>query len=174
MRQEDECARKADMAKLAGVVEPQRVHVWEDAFHTLYVSVDGKEFSNVRAVRAFPLSGKADYVSFLDENNREVALVAHPHKLDKDSRRTLEEALERMYYVAKIKRIEKITEEMGVAHWQVLTDRGYAAFEVVDRQNIRRLGEGRYLIVDADGNRFEIEDISKLDPRSQLLVQSEI
>jgi len=170
----DKCARKADTAELAGVVEPQRVRVWEDAFHVLYVSVDGKEFANVRAVRAFPLSGKADYVSFLDENNREVALLAHPHKLDRDSRRTLDRALERMYYIAKIRRIERITEKMGVAHWQVLTDRGYAAFEVVDRQNIRRLGGGRYLVVDADGNRFEIEDISRLDPRSQLLVQSEI
>ena len=167
-------AKEADTVELAGVVGPERVRVWEDAFHVLYVSVDGEEWSNVRAVRAFPISGKADYVSFLDEKNREVLLLANPHKLDKESRRTLHKALDRMYYVAKIRRIESVTEKMGVGHWEVLTNRGYAAFEVVDRQNIRRLGGERYLILDADGNRFEIEDITGLDPRSQALVQSEI
>ena len=63
---------------------------------------------------------------------------------------------------------------MGVSEWEVKTDRGYAKFEVVDRtEHIRKLPGGRVMIVDADGNRFEIEDVSRLDERSQTLVRTE-
>jgi hypothetical protein len=154
-------------------VEPEQVRVWEDAFHILHVRVNDAEYHDVRAVRVFPISGRADYVSFLDEKGKEVALLARPHKLDKESQRALEKALGRMYYVAKILRVDHISDTMGVTHWQVLTDRGYAAFEVVDRQNLRKLPRGRFIIVDADGNRFEIEDINELDSRSQAWVFSE-
>ena len=156
------------------VVEPHRVRVREDAFQKLCVSVDGEERTSVRVRKVFPLSGKADYVSFLSEKNKEVALVANPHNLDKDSRSALDAALARMYYVAKIQRVDSVKEKMGVGQWKVMTDRGYAAFEVVDRRNIRKLPGRRVVIADADGNRFEIEDVAKLDQRSQNLVFSEI
>ncbi len=156
------------------LVMPEQVRVWQDAFHRLHVSVDGQQHQNVRPRRAFPLSGKADYVSFLNEEDDEVALLAHPHDLDKESRRALEEALAKVYYVAKITRVDDIRETMGVTHWQVQTDRGYAAFEVVERHNIRTLPGGRLLIVDVDGNRFQIDDTGALDERSQTLIHSEI
>ena len=156
-----------------GLVQPERVRVWEDEFHVLHVSLDDEQYDDVRAVRVFPVSGRADFVSFLNDRAKEILLLAHPHKLDKASRKALAQALERMYYVAKIVRVDHISETMGVTHWQVMTDRGYAAFEVVDRQNIRKLPRGRYIIVDADGNRFEIEDVDQLDPRSQSWVFSE-
>ena len=165
---------EAERIARAGASMPGQVRVWEDQFKVLHVSVGGQDFSKVRAVRAFPVTGKADYISFLDETNKEVVLLAHPHKLDKESRHALERALTAMYYVAKIKRIDSITEIMGVTSWQAQTDRGFATFEVVDREYIRKLAGGRYLITDADGNRFEIEDVTRLDPRSQSVAQSEL
>ena len=161
-------------ADAANVIGPERVRFWEDSFRICHVSVDGNEFTDVRPVRAFPISGKADYVGFLDKNGKEVALVAHPAKLDKESRKTLDRILGRMYYVPKILSIQSIAETHGVSYWQVLTDRGYASFEVIDREYIRKLGGGRLLIIDVDGNRFEIEKASKLDARSRELLHSEI
>ena len=165
---------EAERLSRAQAVLPERVRVWEDGFRVLHVSLDGQDFSKVRAVRAFPVTGRADYVSFLDEANKEVVLLAHPHKLDKESRAALEQALMKMYYVAKITRIDSVTEIMGVTNWEAQTDRGYATFEVVDREYIRKLPGGRYIIADADGNRFEIEDITRLDSRSQSIAQSEL
>lgn len=156
-------------------VSPRRVRLWEDAFHVVHVDVDGRETHDVQARRVFPLSGKADYISLIGADGAEVVLVAHPHRLDKQSRRCLERMLDRMYYVARILRVDDITESMGVSQWSVLTDHGYAVFEVVNRQShIRGMAGGRYLITDADGNRFEIEALRKLDPRSQTLVMTEI
>jgi len=170
-----ESLSEEEKLELAGAVQPERVRVWEDEFHVLHVSVDGEVSSKVRPVRVFPISGKADYVSFLDEKDKEVCLLARPDRLDKESRRILEHALARMYYTPKILRVDRISEVMGVATWDVMTDRGYASFEIVDRRHhIRALPGGRYVLSDADGNRFEIEDIKALDPRSQALVHSEV
>ncbi len=160
-------------ADMVGVVEPDRVRVSEDELRRLNVTVDGQEHQDVRAVRAFPLSGKADYVSFLNEQGKEVTLLAHPSKLDKESRRVLNAALERMYYVARILQIFSIRETMGISQWEVMTDRGYAAFEVVNRERIRRLPGRRYLLADVDGNRFEIRDEAQMDERSRSLLASE-
>jgi len=155
-------------------VQPERVRLWEDAFHVLHLSVDDKEYQNVHARRTFPLSGNVDYISFLDEKDKEVALVVRPHKLDEASQQALERALDRMYYVARIIRVDEITETMGVTHWEVQTNRGYASFDVVDLHQIRRLPHGRLLIADADGNRFEIESVGRLDQHSQAIVSREI
>jgi len=160
-------------ADLVGAVEPERVRVWEDDLRRLHVSVDDDEFEDVRAVSAFPLSRKSDYVSFLDGRAKEVVLLARPHKLDKKSRHTLESALEHMYYVARIVQIYRIQETHGISQWEVMTDRGYAVFEVVNRERIRRLPGKRYLLADVDGNRFEIPNATELDPRSQSLLFSE-
>ena len=166
-------ARREDEDASVLPVEPARVSVREDEFAVLHVTVDGTPREAARAVLAFPISGKADYVSFLDADGEEIALVAHPHELDEASRRAVSKGLERMYYVPRIRRIDSIKETWGVTHWEVLTDCGYASFEVVDREHIRRLSGERFLIQDADGNRFEIEDASQLDPQSRKLIYSE-
>ena len=91
-----------------------------------------------------------------------------------DSRDILTAALKRMYYVATISRVDSITEKMGVTTWQAETDRGYARFEILDRENIRRLPGHRVMLTDADGNRFEISNIEELDQRSQALIFTEV
>ena len=150
------------------LVSPDRVRVWEDARKILHVSED------VRPRRVFPLSGKSDYVSFQGERGREVLLLSHPHKLDRKSRAVLEHAIERTYFAARILQVYEIKESMGVSRWRVRTDRGYAHFEVVDRnQHIRSMPPARYLITDADGNRFVIEDLRELDRHSQSEVHHE-
>jgi hypothetical protein len=155
------------------LVTPDRVKVWEDDFKSLCVTIDGKDFKDLRPHRVFPLSGKADYVSFLNGDGKETVMLSRPHALDAESREILEHALGRMYYLATITSVYKITEKMGVGQWEVQTDRGYAHFEVVDRQLIRRMPGGRLVITDADGNRFEIRDVEKLDERSRKLIESE-
>ena len=158
----------------AGAIRPEDVKVWEDEFRRLHLKVGDREFVDLRVVRVFPISSMADHVSFLDSIGKEVALLAHPHGLDKASRHALEKAFDRMYYVPKIVRVLSVAETFGLSRWEVMTDRGYAAFEITDREGIRKLPDGRYLIHDADGNRYEIEDLAKLDAQSQGMLQSEL
>lgn len=155
-------------------VDPEEVRVWLDEFHILHVEACGEVHHDVRPRHAFPLSGRGDYVGFLGEKEQELVLVRHASRLDPASRAALDEALAKLYYRAIITRIDSIAETMGVSMWEVMTDCGYAKFEVVDRQrHIRFLSGGRFLITDVDGNRYEIPCIYELDERSQRLVETE-
>jgi len=156
------------------IMPPDGVRIWLDDLHRLCVSAGDETFEGVRPRYAFPLSSKCDYISFLGEEGKEVLLLSHPRKLDGESRQALRTALERTYYTAKILQVYDIKEAMGVAQWRVRTNRGFATFEIVDRnQHIRSLPSERYLLMDADGNRFEIEDLSRLDAHSQAEVHHE-
>lgn len=155
-------------------VDADQVTLREDEFHALWLRVGDQEYEDVRPRRAFPVSGKAPFVSFLNAEDKEVALLTEPRRLDRDSRKVLTRALVRLYYSPKILRVDAIDETMGVGHWHVQTDRGYVSFEVLDRnRHIRALAHGRYLISDVDGNRYEIENVAELDERSQRLVSHE-
>ena len=155
-------------------VDPGEVRVWVDEMRVLHVEARGEVHSDVTARHAFPLSGRGDYVSFLGGKEEEKVLVRNASQLDPESRRVLDEVMGRTYYRATILRIDNVIETMGVSMWEVLTDRGYAKFEVVDRQrHIRILPNGRFLLMDADGNRFEIPCVHELDERSQRLVETE-
>ena len=155
-------------------VEASRTRVWRDPFCALHVSVDGQDHADLRPRRVFPISGRSPFVSFMNDKGEELVLLRDPANLDADSAATLALALARVYSGAIIRRVYDITETMGVSLWNVMTDRGYASFEVVDRErHIRLLPKGRYLLTDVDGNRFEIPCVYDLDESSQRLIETE-
>jgi hypothetical protein len=157
------------------MVEPARVRIWRDEFHRLHVQVDGEtEHVDVRPARAFPISAVADCVSFLDRDDKEVVLLKGTSELDPESRQVLDEEIGRTYFVPKITYIYEIEDAHGAARWEVETDHGYRVFDVRDREDVRVIQGRRVLLQDADGNRFEIEDLRLLDPQSQRLVDKEI
>jgi Domain of unknown function (DUF1854) len=154
-------------------VTADRMTLREDAFHVIRMVVDGETYEDIRPVMLFPLSSKANHVSVLDDDGKEICMLVDPEHLDKESRDVLARAFDAMYYMPKIIRIDGIEETAGVSRWETQTDCGYAVFEIAVREKIRRLSGGRYILQDADGNRFEIEDVNALDPRSLSLFQSE-
>jgi len=155
-------------------VPAHRATIREDQAKRICLAIDGQEFVGLRPRRVFPLTARADFVSFVNRNGKETVMLKDLDGLDADSRRVLARALDRMYHAAKILRVDSIEEKLGVGEWQVLTDCGYAIFEVADRQGIRRLPGNRVAIADADGNRFEVDDLGQLDKRSQALIEGEM
>ncbi len=156
------------------IVPAERVRIWRDSFLRLHVEVEGeKEHVDVKPAAVFPISGAADYISFLDGDDREVLLLGCPERLDRESLEVLKEELGRAYFVPKITYIYTIEDAHGAARWEVETDRGYRVFDIRDREGVRVLRGTRVLLQDADGNRFEIEDMAKLDERSRRLLDRE-
>ena len=80
--------------------------------------------------------------------------------------------LERLYFLPKIVRIRGVTEEYGVLRVEVDTDKGPRTFEVRTREHIRFLPNGRILLRDLDGNRYEIPRLADLDGFSQMLAET--
>ena len=82
------------------------------------------------------------------------------------------EELDRRYLTALIGRVTSIRNEFGTSYWDVETDRGQREFVVQNvAENAQWLGDHRLLIVDVDGNRFEIADLTALDKRSLAAVE---
>ena len=156
------------------IVAAAQVRLWEDDHCQLHAAVGDREVVDVRPRRVFPVSSRSPFVSLMNDKGEEALLLDNPARLDRDSLAALNRALDRMYYTAVITQVYSIVETMGVSMWRVNTDRGHAAFEVVDRErHIRFLPGGRFQITDADGNRFEIPCIEDLDQRSQRLIETE-
>jgi len=120
---------------------------------------------------AFPLTRPGQMVSIRDEEGEEIGILRDVAGLDARSRQVMEEELERAYFMPRICDIFDIQEELNVVTWEVETDRGPRHFEVRNvRQNVRRMGNRRFVIKDVDGNRYEIRDWADLPPAAQRII----
>jgi hypothetical protein len=138
----------------------------------LVLILDGRDpVNSVRVVCAAPLSHPDHYITFLDEKGRELCTVDRLDDLSPAVRQLVEEELDSYYLGNTIQRITELESEFGIAYWDVETPRGQRDFVVKDVQSsVTWLSPTRLLIMDVDGNRFEIPDSRTLDQRSQNLL----
>ena len=127
---------------------------------------------SAKPVWAAPLSYPGRYLSLLDEAGEEIAMVDDPKTLSAESRTALEEELHRRYLTATIARIRQIDPQHGATYFTVETDRGDRTFVVQQlHDNAVWFSQTRLLLVDVDGNRFEIADVNRLDDASRALIR---
>ena len=164
-----------DLREEVRLLDPNRVRISVDAFGELSLDLDGDGVARtVRAALAFPLSAPRDFV-LLSDDDGEIGAIRALADLDDASRRVLEAALEEAYFVPVITRVYAIQVEFRIPHWEVETDRGPRSFEISSmRSDVRQLANGRILIRDADGNRYDIPDRHKLDAASRALVDGQL
>ena len=158
------------------LLDPKKIKAVRDEDGVVWLRRSGQEDQMVdRAVPAFPLTKPDAFVTLFDEQGREIGLIRTIRKLDDRSRRTLEEEIERSYFMPQIKQIRDVKEGLGIETWEVLTSKGERRFEVrSSRRDVRPVGRRRLLIKDVDGNRFDIPDWAKLDSSSQGLIEKYI
>jgi hypothetical protein len=132
------------------------------------ILIEGDEETQVsRVVRSFPLTKLYSFISLWDEKD-ELGMVHRLKDLDKTSRMTLREELEKAYFMPKIKKILRIKELYGGMTWfAVETDRGYREFEILNKNSMRHMGLTRVIFDDVDGNKYEIPDVTHMDARSR-------
>jgi len=136
---------------------------------------DGREIENLKPRRLFPLTGKTNHINFLDAEGEEVVILDNTKNLDKDSKQTLFEALDRYYVIPKIKNIISIKDEFGMFTWVVNTEKGRVTFEVRQPSvSIKSLGGGYVVVKDINDNSYEITNYKKLDPLSQRLLEEQL
>ena len=155
-------------------IEPHRIHLHYGPGNVQRLTIDGWcSFPRVKIVRAAPLSRPDRYISVLNEDGEEVCWIDDPSELDEQSQAVIKRELEQRYLVATILRVNSLQFDMGTAYWDVDTDRGRREFVVPSvREQVQWLNDRRLLIIDVDGNRFEIPDINALDRRSRKLIAS--
>ena len=87
--------------------------------------------------------------------------------LNDETRNIVAEELDRRYLTSLIERVHSVRHDFGTSYWDVDTNRGRREFVVQNvSENAQWLGDFRLLMIDVDGNRFEIANLNDLDKKS--------
>jgi hypothetical protein len=127
--------------------------------------------TSVTARRAAPLSHSERYAVFFDDDGK-VGILTDPSLLDASSREILADEWRRSDLTAVVQRITSVKHDLELAHLSVQTDRGQRHLAIGNpEKNVRWLGDRHVLLVDIDGNRFDVPDVTMLDPHSARLLR---
>ena len=156
-------------------LDASSIRIERNAFEELVVQLpDGSIQTRVEPVYAFPVSETSRYIALRDEDSNEIGIIEDIKHLPHESRKTLVEELRKRYFMPKITKINALEGQFGITQWVVETSQGDVQFSLRSRYDIVTLENGRVLIKDADGNRYEIENYNKLDPQSIVLLETQI
>ena len=151
------------------------IRIERNTFGELVVQLsDGSIWTKVEPTYAFPVSETNRYISLRDEESNEIGIIEDIKHLPQESRKILVEELQKRYFMPKITKINALEGQFGITQWMVETSQGDVQFSLRSRYDIVRLENGRVLIKDADGNRYEIENYNKLDPNSIALLETQM
>ncbi len=143
----------------------------------LTLEYDGENYPDVILQRAFPLSRPFEYISVKTsavhkDMSNELGIIRDVNTLSEENRKLVEEELAQRYFVPEITGIETLKDEFGQVYMDVVTNAGKKKIAIPNSTaNFIRLGENRLLLIDFDGNRYEIPEISSLDRKSRRLLE---
>jgi hypothetical protein len=145
-----------------------KFEVIEQPAGRLRLITDEQCWLEFKPVWASPLSHPGKYLALLDGKDKEILIVNEPDELDEGTRKLLISELERRVLTAQITEIIEAQTEFGVTYWLTETSRGRKEFVTQSLQeNALWLAPHQLLLIDVNGNRFEIPDTQALDPESQ-------
>lgn len=134
---------------------------------------DIKSYPTVKPAWAAPLSHPRKHLALLDGKGDEIIMIESLKELKEASRKAVEEELARRYLTSEVKRIVHAKVEFGATYWHVDTERGERDFVTQSLQeNAQWLSDHHLLLIDVDGNRFEIPDVRTLDQDSRMYVET--
>lgn len=156
-------------------LEASAVKIGRNSFEELTVELsDGTTHTKVEALRSFPLTDSNRYITLMDSEGDEIGIIRDIKQLSSESAEVLKSELQKRYFMPKITKIYELDGEFGVTRWVVDTNRGPVIFGMRTRYDVVSLENGRVLIKDADGNRYEIENYHHLDPVSLALLETQL
>ena len=121
----------------------------------------------VKAGRSFPWSHPDRFVILRDADGEEVATIDDLAKLPARSRGAVEAWLQRHTLVPKILRVKKVKAANAATLFEVETDRGDKRIVIREREDLRPLADGRWLLRDPDGQTYELPPLEELDVGSR-------
>ena len=138
----------------------------------LSVKIKDTTYKRVMLQRAFPLSKPFKFISVREvkedrEPGTEIGVIEDLAEFSEEKRKIVEEELAVRYFTATILQIKKIKDERGFVYMETETTSGPRKITANNNSSsFIRLSAVRVLIVDVDGNRFDIPDMTKLDKKS--------
>ena len=155
------------MAEHVFLTKDDKISIFENNLVTLTLA-NGESFEALEPRRLFPVSRADEYITLLDAEGCEIAIIRSISDLSDESREVIKYSLDDYYLVPHILRIISTGEKYGTLRWTVETDRGIKSFDIRNRNHdIRVYKDGRVRVRDSDDNRYTITDYRKLDSHSR-------
>lgn len=153
--------------------KPEELNLFYEPKDRLRMTVrDERSYITVRPAWASPLSNPNRFLSLLDGKGDEILTIHEPKELPGSSLTAVKEELRRRYLTATVTVVELAKVEFGATYWHVDTDRGPRDFVTQSLQeNAQWLSDDHLLLIDVDGNRFEIPSVAALDVKSRGFIQ---
>lgn len=134
----------------------------------LDVTAEGKRYSRVSIIRAFPFTDPDVYLSVRDADLDEIGIIENIHDFDDDTAKLLQRHIDIRYFTPKIVAVRSVKDRAGIATMDCDTDKGHTVFQFrTGGESVIRLSETRIVFTDLDGNRYEIADLSALTAQEQ-------
>ena len=134
-----------------------------DFLHIKTESYEGR----AHLCREFPFELEWEFISVMNDEQAEVGIIKAISLFDGAGEELLRTELARRYYAPVIDRIIAVKERYGFSYWRVHTAEGNISFTLHDTyRSIIRAGDGRVVLLDVNGNRFEIPNVAALDRKS--------
>ncbi|HHT92327.1 MAG TPA: DUF1854 domain-containing protein [Clostridiaceae bacterium] len=151
----------------------------EGGFLSLKIGEE-EEYKRIALQRAFPLSRPNEYITIREVNDKrelgkEIGIILNIEDISPEKRRLIEDELDLRYHTPVVLQVYSLRDEYGYIYMNVNTTAGKKNITVPNSSNnFIRLSDIRVLIIDMDGNRFEIPDYKTLDPKSVRLLETVI
>lgn len=157
-------------------MNPTELKLFHHPKDTLRMTVgEDRSYTQVKPAWAAPLSHPGRYLALLNGKGEEIVTLPDPTELPAESRAAVEVELDRRYLTSKIRSVISARAEFGATYWHVTTERGEKDFVTQSLQeNAQWLSPTHLMLIDVDGNRFEIEDVALLDLRSQAIIGEQV
>ena len=154
--------------------DPKQIKIFYEPKNRLRMTVgDDRSYPTVKPAWSAPLSHPDTYLALLDGKGEEIVTLVEPKDLPKDSLVAVSEEIHRRYLTATVVAIRHAKQEFGATYWHLITDRGPKDMVTQNLQeNAVWLSDKHLLLLDVDGNRFEIPDLDELDPASVRLLEA--
>ena len=132
----------------------------------LAAEIGGKAYPRVLLLRSLPLTAPEEYICITDIERKELGIIERIDAFAPDQQTLIREELAQRYFCPSITEILDIKEKMGNFYFDVMIGDFKRAFTVKDiTKSIRQVG-GAVILIDLDGNRFRIDDISAISKKS--------
>lgn len=129
----------------------------------------GERIEALEPRRLFPVNFPEKYITLLNGDGDEVAVIRSLTELDEKSEECIRRSLNDYYLVPEIIKILAVSEKSGTIRWTVLTDRGEKSFDIRNRNHdIRIYKNGAVRVRDSDDNRYIIQNYNALDQKSRM------
>lgn len=130
----------------------------------------GREYTDVRPVRMFPITDPEGWISICDSQCNELLCIESIEAVPAESRHIFREELNRCMFNPVIRQITRSAPVGDNVRLFIVTDRG-ATDIAIDTEDVYRLSGNRVLIKDLSGIRYLIPDWRQMSAHSRKILE---